>query len=601
MSFLKIRLNQDYKSFSSGFEFSFDEKLIVISWVNWSGKSQLMEIIKWHYQNDPNKIINSNVFIDDVIISDKSILYRSFQSNIQQIHNIWNAEPQTLLNHKNSVWNNYTNWILLNENHQNLKNFQKASKWAKNILIAKFWEAKFSELKREEVLWAIGNEFIWESDDIFSNIVANSFLIYADKISKLKIEKYTQKIFLSDDELEKLVGIPPWKTLNILFESLKIDYRFNDSYTADLSWISEQPRLYPVVNGIIDKSSPREVTDLSDWEKVITSLIFSTLNSDIKNNVKLLLLDEFDATFNPSLTEMFYKVLKDYFIDKWVTVIIVTHSPTTISLAPEDASFYEVFRYSASQRILPVHRNQYNELQIANKEFYDKIGNQEERIQELVNDNKEISLILENKTKPLLFVEWPTDRIILEQAWHKLYPNESIPFFIPEALNGQNAIDVKRNLERASCYQNPYVLWLFDFDWEWFNQWNGLDQKIFLNESTDPRACLIKKHKDNPFYGILLPLNNSKLTQQLFDSWSNHFKEKSIFSIELMFYGKDNKVDAEYFWEKTVPGWKTVSFIENKKTDFASKVSWFDKYMFEGFQSLFLQIRRIISSVHMNI
>lgn len=99
---------------------------------------------------------------------------------------------------------------------------------------------------------------------------------------------------------------------------------------------------------------------------------------------KLLLLDEFDNTLNPSLIEALFIVIKEFFIDKGTMVIITTHSPVTISLAPEYTQFYEFFRIeNDSPKIVKVNKEKYSELEIANKAFYEKIENQKERISKL--------------------------------------------------------------------------------------------------------------------------------------------------------------------------------------------------------------------------
>ncbi|GAB0174382.1 MAG: hypothetical protein HHAS10_02610 [Candidatus Altimarinota bacterium] len=593
MGVLNIRLFEEYKSFPSGFEISLEGNLIIISGVNGSGKSQLMQIIKGQYPEDPNKNIATSIDIDGIPINYKNIQFRTLQSNIQQINNIGNAEPQNFINHKNSVWSHYTNGVLLNENHQILKSFQKSSKKAKEILTQKFGESRFMGglLQREEIIGAIDDEFIWESDDIFSNIVADSFLIYANKFTKLKLEKYDQGVLISDSDLQNELGFPPWKKLNELFKLLKIDYRFKDNYTS-ITGIIEQPRIYPIINGTIDEKKGMEVTDLSDGEKVITSLIFSTLNSRDKNNIKLLLLDEFDATFNPSLTEMFYKVLNQYFVDNGIMVIVVTHSPTTISLAPEGTNYYEVFRKGYEPRILPVQKTQYKELGIANKEFFDKIGNQEIRIRELTQENNKTLEILSNKEKPLLFVEGFTDKEILEKSWSKLYPGVKMPFYIPKPTKGQNAKDVKYSLEKANCFQNSCVIGLFDFDEEGYNQWNGLD---FITHDTNPETCLSNKAKDAGFYALLLPINKSqKINRQLFDMTSGqHFGSKTIFPIELMFYGINDDFDNLHYNKVCSPGGEIITF-KGDKTHFSRIIiDTLGIEYFKNFSPLFDKIKLI--------
>mgnify|MGYP006183719209 CR=1 FL=1 len=68
-------------------------------------------------------------------------------------------------------------------------------------------------------------------------------------------------------------------------------------------------------------------------------------NSQEKNVFpKLLLLDEPDAHLHPSMSQQFLNVIKNVLVDKFdVQIIMTTHSPSTVILAPND-SIYEMSR-----------------------------------------------------------------------------------------------------------------------------------------------------------------------------------------------------------------------------------------------------------------
>ena len=124
-------------------------------------------------------------------------------------------------------------------------------------------------------------------------------------------------------------------------------------------------------------------------------MTFAVIANDFRKT-KILLLDEYDATLNPSLIENFFTILQDFFIDKGIQVIVVTHSPATLSLAPENATFYEVYKPSTQNvRILKVERDQYAELTIANKRFYEKLADQEARLKEIKAENEKLSSLLQ--------------------------------------------------------------------------------------------------------------------------------------------------------------------------------------------------------------
>ena len=85
--------------------------------------------------------------------------------------------------------------------------------------------------------------------------------------------------------------------------------------------------------------------DLSSGEKVLLSLAFYLFSSREKNTFpKLLLLDEPDAHLHPSMSKQFLDVVKNILVDKYgVQVIMTTHSPSTVILAPNDAIYEMAF------------------------------------------------------------------------------------------------------------------------------------------------------------------------------------------------------------------------------------------------------------------
>jgi hypothetical protein len=93
--------------------------------------------------------------------------------------------------------------------------------------------------------------------------------------------------------------------------------------------------------------------DLSSGEKVLLQLVLWLFTAG-KDGVfpKLLLLDEPDAHLHPSMTQQFLDVISEVLVNKYgVRVIITTHSPSTVALAP-DNSVFQLERGATS--ILPV-------------------------------------------------------------------------------------------------------------------------------------------------------------------------------------------------------------------------------------------------------
>ena len=93
-----------------------------------------------------------------------------------------------------------------------------------------------------------------------------------------------------------------------------------------------------------DNSIQIGVDSLSSGEKTllaIASLIHKRRQKSENDFISgVLLLDEIDTHLHPSMIKNMLKVINDIFIKKYkMKIIMVTHSPTTIALAPEDSLF----------------------------------------------------------------------------------------------------------------------------------------------------------------------------------------------------------------------------------------------------------------------
>ncbi|WAC90693.1 ATP-binding protein [Mycobacterium sp. Aquia_213] len=143
---------------------------------------------------------------------------------------------------------------------------------------------------------------------------------------------------LSRDEFEKKNGPPPWNLLNDILGSIGIDYKFNHPTGFEAAALFDPLLTRPSGEQI-------EVNSLSSGEKVLLAVAMSLYTgSNHKESMlqmpKVLLLDEPDASLHPSMAKSLLRVLAETFvIDHKVKVIMTTHSPTTVALAPEESLF----------------------------------------------------------------------------------------------------------------------------------------------------------------------------------------------------------------------------------------------------------------------
>lgn len=398
---IEIKLNENYKSFDANFETILEGNLVILSGVNGSGKSQLMSIIFGDrglnsQTGQREKNLSRNVKINGVELNWHNIELKTFKDNIS-LPEIIKSSSSIFSTAADEAYNYYKNRRLVPEANPP---FAGAIRKAIKLLGAEYdpqkndiREDKFKSILRDA-------NYVWEHEDVFNDTIGNLFFRHASHIAEgQKIAG--QKDGPAFDPLS--LGVAPWNELNELFEILKIEYRFKKDYEIKYGELTETPMLYQIDSeGILSDEDSRFLKDLSDGEKAVISLCFTSLKKIDTEDKKILLLDEYDAVLNPSLIESLFIVLKKYFVDKGITVIMTTHSPATIALAPVYATYYEVFKKNHSAtRIFKIDRNDYSELQKVNKQFYDKINDQAGRIKELEGEivsDKDVLIITEGKT-----------------------------------------------------------------------------------------------------------------------------------------------------------------------------------------------------------
>jgi ABC-type branched-subunit amino acid transport system ATPase component len=498
---LNVKLNQNYKSFPLDFETELEGDLIILSGVNGSGKTQLIEVIRGYHSKDQSQKINRNIFLDGEALNLEDVVYKSFR-DYSSIGNFTEATVVNSVQAKNTIYGWYqSNRLDYEAGHFN--GHRQTAREVKKILLEKYGQEKFNShaLTQVEINSVLPRNFVLFQDDIFSNKIGEIFFNYVSLVHNKHAE--ASKAGMAFDGS----GVPesPWSRLNGLFTELQFSYRFKSHYERIDDVINEQPAIYGLANdGTVDESQKRSLEDLSDGEKAIISLTFAMLASE-QTNPKVFLLDEYEATLNPSLIEAFFVVLKRFFIEKGIQVVLVTHSSATISLAPEETSFYEVFKPKENRpRILSVRRGSYDELQKVYKEYYNKIQNEDSRIKEIQAQNRILGLQngslqrkIDNLTKPFIITEGKTDVAHLEIAQQKLGLNElDFDIFDQSALSeglGSAAL-YKKLLELASVPHAQKIIGIFD-----------RDEVKYLDDVGD------FKDFGNNIYGFCIPIPDTRI------------------------------------------------------------------------------------------
>jgi len=182
---------------------------------------------------------------------------------------------------------------------------------------------------------------VWGTNEIFQQSFARLFVAYRDlyllnRIAQVaRSEGDSDAPALTDSEFHNLYGLPPWDFVNKTLEAADLGFAINAPDRFNLN--PYQPRLRKkAVNVEI------QFSELSSGERVLMSFAFALYYAnDSRQTVKrpkLLLLDEVDAPLHPAMVKSLLSTIQQVLIkESGLAVIMTTHSPTTIALAPDES------------------------------------------------------------------------------------------------------------------------------------------------------------------------------------------------------------------------------------------------------------------------
>lgn len=187
------------------------------------------------------------------------------------------------------------------------------------------------------------SRFLWGDVDPFQQAFGQVFATYRTLIhdnvilGKFPPKDDALKRFLSPEKFTEEYGPPPWDFVNQILEASNLDFRVDNPPLHETT--SYEPKLSK-----ISKDVEMKFQDLSSGEKVLMSFALCLYNSQESRQAKqfprLLLLDEVDAPLHPSMAASLLNTIQNVLVkDKGVSVIMTTHSPSTVALAPEDAIY----------------------------------------------------------------------------------------------------------------------------------------------------------------------------------------------------------------------------------------------------------------------
>ena len=605
MKQLDINILNPYKLYKEGTNYHLEGDLIVLSGINGSGKSQLLKILSKSTNESISRTITQSGG-DGEGVSLEEVLLLSFRDNINLGDDFGHYSVTYKESFATNAWDYYRNNIKFGSNAYT--NGQRKEKFVSGTLIENngirnpSWRSinklvqliknnysneKVFHLSQAEIESILPLDFIWRNENDIIAQVGNLFYIACCERVNEQIEcSKSTKIFDNDEWLKTA----PWTILNQLFAELGFKYRFKEDYQFKTPNIEENPKLR-------DDADIRNIGDLSDGEKAILKLALFSLDEEISKDIKLVLFDEYDAPLNPSLTEAFYRVIEQFYIDKGIQVIIATHSPATISLAPEHAQFYELFaQENASPKIVQVNQFDYSELRLANKQFYDRIKNQDTRIAELEELAKDVE-------KNCLFVEDRYDQIykiaylklkgitdITEENFEEEF-RKNCPFSIHGNFSCGGLLSYLTCSNISHDHHNVIVC-LFDFDSEGYKKFKDLENKkdnaikLFERRAGSVKEGLYLKHYRAERYALLLPIPD-RLKKYVSEKTSNDcfIEIETLLSEEYLKTNQKAEIRSDVL---------TFYKVKDKyKCDFWKDLFIVEKEHFSDFKPLFDQLERL--------
>lgn len=594
---IKIKLNEQYGIFKQGFEIELEGNLIILSGTNGSGKSQLADILYQKPIPPPRPQRTDVVEVNGIRVHHDAVT----RVNIEKSSSIAN-QSSTLTSDKI--------WELIREHTRGGKKLPPSSYHNSYIELIDRLEKLYPGVqpqdyttKQIEKALLANPVMIFKEDDVFGNYLSQHFHAYAARVVMAQSEASKRGI---EPTLSNL-GDKPWGTLNRMLGILNVRYRFKDDFECILVHsqlrLNSAPLLYACdASGVIQTKEPREFRDLSGGEKTLLQLAFAKTYDLDGRAKKIIILDEYDATLNASLTSAFYSILNELFIEKGIVVIVITHSLATISLAPDDTSFYEVFKpddFGSSPKILQVSGYNYTDMSEVNNRYIQDIQQSEQRIK-VLKEEATVANEIKQSTKPILFVE---DKVIgiyqvaylknkdvefkednLDETFQKESPFEII------SKNGKDQLYGMFNAAKMDEFKSKPILALFDFD-EAFKNFERLKKENGWGKTqgSDTEGWFRERSDVKTVKAMVLPV-------------PSHRK---------MYAAKDQKYQAlcieRYFDEsvlkRILPGaskenifgsLEVINVSKTRKNNFYKKTIELDKECFKSFEELFKRVEQLL-------
>lgn len=161
--------------------------------------------------------------------------------------------------------------------------------------------------------------------------------LVANDLDELQAKRDPNKKFLDPAQFVAKYGSPPWETVTKLISAMGLAFE-----VVPPPHEMDQPVRFQLrVDGHTDELS---FSDLSSGEQVLLRFAVSVMRPNPVmlglQRPLLLLLDEMDASLHPEMVQRWLSAIERGIVGELgIPVILTTHSPTTVALAPDESIF----------------------------------------------------------------------------------------------------------------------------------------------------------------------------------------------------------------------------------------------------------------------
>lgn len=356
---MKIEVNKQY-NIVRPFVLNDLPDLVVITGENGSGKTQLLNYIAASATggviNEELGMINypepefseTGELIPSLVVSDNekqitSIEYQSAQTPRIELGKYFNInsileEGEALIPkflffsfHRDEILKNEKNIQQIEADYHKFLKFKKSSSEYHNreITFPHFSQKDLNSIKCIYEKHGEADPYLLPYYYIAYLPVPNSGLFSANM-------KFLYMQYWARRKAKLEIGIAPWESINQVANA------------AGFRYILDTPNLEEEKFDILLKDKETgtviDADSLSSGEKVIFSLILAMYTSSDQHHPDLILFDEPDAYLHPTLSKKMLDAIQNVFVKQYgIKVILTTHSPSTVAIAPEE-SIYAICR-----------------------------------------------------------------------------------------------------------------------------------------------------------------------------------------------------------------------------------------------------------------